>query len=327
MEELLGNPAGARQVFERWMEWEPELQAWHSYINFELRYKELERARMIYERFVLVHPEIKNWIKYARFEEKHSYISSARKIYERAIEFFGEENADEKLLLAFAKFEENQKEHERAKVIYKFALEILPKDRKEEIFKAYSIYEKRHGERSGIEDVIVSKRKFQYELACQENPLNCDNWFDYLRLMESEGDPETIRELYERAISNVPPTKEKRHWRRYIYLWINYAIFEELQMQDIERARAVYTACIELIPHKYFTFSKIWLMFAQFELRQKEMSKCRKILGTALGKCSKDKLFRGYIEIELQLREFDRCRILYEKWLMFNPENCTTWMR
>ena len=40
-------------MFERWMEWEPEEQAWHSYINFELRYKELDRARTIYERYIL----------------------------------------------------------------------------------------------------------------------------------------------------------------------------------------------------------------------------------------------------------------------------------
>lgn len=53
---------------------------------------------------------MKNWIKYARFEEKHHYISSARRIYERAIEFFGEENLDEKLIVAFAKFEEGQRE-------------------------------------------------------------------------------------------------------------------------------------------------------------------------------------------------------------------------
>lgn len=53
MEEKLGNIAGCRQVFERWMEWEPEEQAWHSYINFELRYKEVEKARCIYERYIL----------------------------------------------------------------------------------------------------------------------------------------------------------------------------------------------------------------------------------------------------------------------------------
>lgn len=49
----MGNIAGARQVFERWMEWQPEEQAWHSYINFELRYKEVDRARTIYERYIL----------------------------------------------------------------------------------------------------------------------------------------------------------------------------------------------------------------------------------------------------------------------------------
>ena len=102
--------SGARQVFERWMEWEPEEQAWQSYINFELRYKELDRARAIYERFVIIHPEVKNWIKYAKFEDKHHYISSARNIFERGVEFFGDDNISEKLLIDFAKFEEAQRE-------------------------------------------------------------------------------------------------------------------------------------------------------------------------------------------------------------------------
>jgi crooked neck len=43
--------------------------------------------------------------------------------------------------------------------------------------------------------------------------------------------------------------------------------------------------------------------------------------------CPKDKLFKGYIELEIELREFDRCRILYEKYLEFNPQNCTTWVK
>ena len=38
--------------------------------------------------------------------------------------------------------------------------------------------------------------------------------FDLIRLVENEGDVEVIRETYERAIANVPPSKEKRYWRR-----------------------------------------------------------------------------------------------------------------
>ena len=40
-----------------------------------------------------------------------------------------------------------------------------------------------------------------------------------------------------------------------------------------------------------------------------------------------NKLFRGYIELEIQLREFDRCRTLYQKFLEFGQENCTTWLK
>lgn len=327
MEEMLENVPGARAVFERWMEWQPDEQAWQTYINFELRYKEIDRARQIYEKFVITHPEVKHWIKFARFEENHGFINSARKIFERAVEFYGDDYMEEKLFMAFAKFEENQKEHERARVIYKYALDRIPKEDTKELSKAYIIHEKKYGDRSGIEDVIVSKRKFQYEQEIEQNPLNYDAWYDYIKIIESEENIELIRETYEKAIANVPLSKEKQYWRRYIYLWIKYAIFEELKCEDYDRTRQVYKVCLDVIPHKLFTFAKIWLMFAKFEIRQKNLSASRKILGTSIGKCPKDKLFRGYIDLELQLREFDRCRTLYQKFLEFGPENCITWIK
>ena len=327
MEEMIGNVAGARQVFERWMGWEPEEQAWLSYIKMELRYNEIDRARQIYERFVLVHPEVKNWIRYAKFEEAHGYISNARDVYSRCAEFYGDEEMDEKLFIAFAKFEEGQKEYERARAIYKYALDHLPKDQAKELFKCYTRHEKKYGDRAGIEDVVLNKRKFQYEEELKANPTNYDIWFDYIRMVEENGIEETTREVYEQAIANVPPSQEKKFWRRYIYLWINYAIYEEMVARDTNRSRAVYKACIELVPHKLFTFAKVWIMFAKFEIRQRDLSAARKVLGIALGKCPKPKLYKSYIELELQLREFDRCRKLYEKFLEYNPENCATWMK
>lgn len=38
-----------------------------------------------------------------------------------------------------------------------------------------------------------------------------------------------IREVYERAVAQVPPGREKRLWRRYIFLWLDYALFEEIE--------------------------------------------------------------------------------------------------
>lgn len=53
-----------------------------------------------------------------------------------------------------------------------------------------------------------------------------------------------VREVYERAIAQVPPAQEKRLWRRYIYLWIKYALFEELETK-VRRSASPMTPDIE----------------------------------------------------------------------------------
>ena len=206
-------------------------------------------------------------------------------------------------------------------------MEKLTKEQCPELFKNYSIFEKKFGDRRGIEDVIINKRRFKYETEIKHNPLDYDAWFDLLRLLEADGSLEDVRDTYERAIANIPLVVSKKGWRRYIYLWINYALFEELEAQDMDKTRDVYKACLDIIPHKKFTFGKIWLMFAQFEIRQKNISDARKIMGTSIGKCPKPKLFKGYIDLELQMREFDRCRKIYEKFLEHDMSNCNTWIK
>jgi crooked neck len=69
------------------------------------------------------------------------------------------------------------------------------------------------------------------------------------------------------------------------------------------------------------------LLKAHFEIRHGQLSTARKTLGQAIGMCPKDKLFKGYIELELKLFEFVRCRTLYEKQIDWNPANCTAWIK
>ncbi|KZL81816.1 pre-mrna-splicing factor clf1 [Colletotrichum incanum] len=327
MEEMLGNVPGTRQVFDRWMQWQPDEAAWSAYIKLEKRYGEYDRARDIFRAFTLVHPEPRNWIKWARFEEEFGTSDMVRDVFGTAIEELGDEFVDEKLFIAYARYEAKLKEYERARAIYKYALDRLPRSRSMALHKAYTTFEKQFGDKDGVEDVVLSKRRVFYEAQVKENPKNYDTWFDYTRLEETAGDLDRVRDVYERAVAQVPPAQEKRFWRRYIYLWINYAIFEELQAKDVERARQIYRVCLELIPHKKFTFAKIWLLKAQFEIRQGDLTAARKTLGQAIGMCPKDKLFRGYIELELKLFEFLRCRTLYEKHIEWNPSNCQTWIK
>ncbi|KAH9799186.1 Crooked neck protein [Citrus sinensis] len=317
MEENLGNVAGARQIFERWMHWMPDHEGWLSYIKFKLRYNEVQRARHIFERLVQCHPyNLSAWINFADFEMKMGEVDRARNVYERAVEIFLADDHDEaeQLFVAFAKFEEmgcNCKETDRARCIYKFALDRIPKGRAEDLYRKFLAFEKQYGDREGIEDAIAGKMRLQYEDGVRKNPMNYDTWFDYIRLEERVGNQERVREVYERAIANVPPAEEKRYWQRYIYLWINYALYKEVDAGDLERTRDVYRECLKLIPHKKFSFAKIWLLAAQFEIKQLNLSG----------------IFKKYIEMELCLGNIDPCRKLYEKYLEWSPENCYAWSK
>ena len=107
-------------------------------------------------------------------------------------------------------------------------------------------------------------------------------------------------------------------------VWLQYAAFEEIETNDYDRARDVFKAAIKLIPHRSFTFAKLWLAYAYFEIRQLDVSAARKVLGASIGMCPKPKLFSGYIELEMRLREFDRVRELYKKFLIVSLVSCNS---
>ena len=48
---------------------------------------------------------------------------------------------------------------DRARAIYKYALDHIPKDQAESLYARFVAFEKQHGDREGIEDVVVSKRR------------------------------------------------------------------------------------------------------------------------------------------------------------------------
>jgi crooked neck len=43
-------------------------------------------------------------------------------------------------------------------------------------------------------------------------------------------------------------------------------------------------------------------MFAKFEIRRLDLPAARKIMGAAIGMCPKEALFKGYIELEVEVR-------------------------
>ena len=155
--------------------------------------------------------------------------------------------------------------------------------------------------------------------------MDYDIWFDYTKLEEEYGTESSCREIYERAISNVPLIKEKKYWRRYIYLWINYALYEECICNNIQVTEEIYKNVLDLIPHKEFTFSKIWILATNFYLRQKNLDKTRKLFGISMGMCPKKKIIDAYINIELQLGNNDRVKKIFQSYIQKFPADENVW--
>jgi crooked neck len=241
------------------------------------------------------------------------------------VETLGEDFMSEKIFIEYARFECRLKEYERARAIYKFALDRMPRSQSQILHKSYTTFEKQFGDQEGVEDVVLAKRRVQYEDELKQNPKNYDTWIDLARLEETGGDADRVRDAYERAIAQIPPSNEKRHWRRYLYLWLFYAAYEELTTRDFERVAAIYQAAIKLIPHKKWTSAKIWLNYARFQIRQLQLQQARKTLGQAIGMGKKNKLYKEYIALEIKLFEFDRARRLYEGYVVWDPSNAEAW--
>lgn len=186
--------------------------------------------------------------------------------------------------------------------------------------------------------------------------------------------------MYERAVAQVPPGGEKRLWRRYIFLWLFYAAFEEVEtkvgfarfspcqckagrVKELTRPWIAYRTTLErekssrppssssliapspsprsvscsnfLHPQsrssssslRLLSLSQLWVQYAYFELRQKDVQAAKKLLGAAIGLCPKEKLFKAYIELRTKLYEFDDVRTLYMKYLEFDPSNTAAWVK
>eukprot|EP00921_Rhytidocystis_pertsovi_P025197 GHVQ01040666.1.p1 GENE.GHVQ01040666.1~~GHVQ01040666.1.p1 ORF type:complete len:676 (-),score=93.27 GHVQ01040666.1:347-2374(-) len=326
MEELLGNYAGARSIFERWMEWLPDDKAWMLYIKYEERCGELPRARAVFEQYLSHCPSQLSFLRFAKFEERHRNFNRARAGYEKAIEVLPMDSLDEQFFIKFAEFEARHKQNERSKVVYQQALARLPKGKSDMLYTKYVAFQKQHGAREDIEDTVMTKRRFFYEDEVKDSPLNYDVWFDYIKLEEAVGRIDAIRDLYERSVANVPPTtQDKRYWKRYIYLWINYALFEEVVADNIARCREVYEMALSIIPKKLFTFAKLYILYSEFEVRQLQMDRARKILGRAIAECGKAKIFTSYASLEVRLGNLDRCRTIYAKQIEMTPRSAKAW--
>lgn len=360
-EESLGNYDMVRVIFERWLTWYPQQGAWDSFIGFEKRYEEFDNVRLLYSRYVeRFNYSGEVWMKWIQFETRQG-DNYERSVFESAVDSMvvawkerlgGDPALEDKedgffaeIIDKWTRWEVSVDETDRARAIFSKLLEIIGE--KEEssnssganlIRQLYTEFEKTYGDENSIEDSIYAKRLVRYRIELESDPSDFDSWWAYLKLTEKVkgGNKEEMCKIFEEAIANVPSDLQKSiRWKRYIYLWIHYALFVEFNPQepDVERARTIWNRCAKIVPNNRFVFGKVWIMFAEFEIRNGgtggEISSARKVLGRSIGVCSsigkpKNKIFRFYIGLEKKLGDWERCRKIYEKWLEIDMKATST---
>eukprot|EP01035_Chromulina_nebulosa_P020731 gene20731-26879_t len=145
-----------------------------------------------------------------------------------------------------------------------------------------------------------------FERAIEVDYRNHVIWLKYAEMEMKNKFINHARNLWERAITLLP---------RVDVFWFKYTYMEEM-IGAINEARAVFERWMKWEPIDHS---------AKFEIRQKDLQSARKILGKGIGLCAKENIFKGYIEIELQLGEMDRCRSIYIKYIEKMPYNCMAW--
>lgn len=338
LEESLENWDIVRSLYNKWCSLEPDRGVWISYIESEKRQRNWHNVRQIYEKFVLVYPEAQTWLAWVDFESTYGTTESVRNIYSVAIDttlsyeqVVNDNDADKDdiilLVLKFAEWEITQQEFKRAKEIYNIALKKWPNSK--ELITSQSQFERNFGSSSDIENSIVKKRRISYENELKTDPQNVYKWMLYLDLIAEFFPSDTIDVFENATVMALPKQKLSKdsEWRRYIFLWIRYFAYVELQTNGIDKCDELFKKCLNtIIPHHKFTFSDIWIMYAEFSIRQNDMSKARKILGRSIGLCPTDEVFTFYIELETKLRDFDRVRKIYEKYLEYDASRPRLWV-
>ena len=136
---------------------------------------------------------------------------------------------------------------------------------------------------------------------------------------------EAVEQTFQAIFEHPPELPEKRYWKKFIYLNLAYASYLEVDCDEPEKAHQVTTTLNNLLMEKKISSKKTWLFGFRQLIRAKQVREARMWLGKALGLAPHEKIFKAYIEFEMQLGNFDRCEQIFKKWLQTFPEESEPW--
>ncbi|GFY84958.1 crooked neck protein, putative [Actinidia rufa] len=262
------------------------------------------------------------WVNYARWEESHADFASARSVWERALVAH---RFNHTLYLKYAEFEMKNKFVNRSRNIWDRAIEVFP--RIDQVWYKYIHMEQMLRNFAGARQIFERWMEWEPDLEGWLSYVRA--WIRYAKFEMKSGEIAKARSCYERAVENLAEDEAGEE------IFLAFAEFEEL-CKETERARFIYRFALDRVPKncaeyvygKFITLENVILAKKGLEYEDElNLEGARRILGNAIGRAPKSKIFKEYIQLEMDFGNTGRCRKLYEKYLEWSPQNCYAWMK
>ncbi|TBU07254.1 hypothetical protein CWI36_0301p0010 [Hamiltosporidium magnivora] len=334
-----------RRIFKMWINKITNENNYHYYIEFEIKANKIDKARELFEELIMKCKTINNFLKYAQFEIKQKEFKAAEYIFNRILTDFKEKEITAAFYIKFSDFFINLNKKERAVDILKkgnnhlrYSAELIDKTLETTYFEIDNL------------DNLLLKRKFAILIQnslekifyCKYNEIEIHKYFyigsfnlkEMLKNCNEEEEKEISCKIYtnlEKLFYNFDFNKfmsskfEQIHIYSLIDLFLDIAnIFEKYE--DLKKLEFIYENVICFIIKLGINYSKVFVEYAKYFERANKISESRKIYGKAIGLLPTSEVFENYLEMEKKLKEDDRVRKIYEKYLENDLENGLVWL-
>lgn len=166
---------------------------------------------------------------------------------------------------------------------------------------------------ASLEELIENNGLLLNRVALRQNPHNVREWQRRAQLYDQIENSETAKdETYVEAIKTVDPKQALGHYEE---LWIDWATFHAVELEDKSRAREIFEQAVQAKYAKYEDLARVWCCYIEFDLRSSSPESALKLAKRATALVKNLKLWSLYVDLEENFGSFESAKAVYGRIL------------
>ncbi|KAF7684129.1 Pre-mRNA-splicing factor clf1 [Astathelohania contejeani] len=308
--------SNVERIYEKWMKNGNSL-AYNYYIRFNIERKNFDKCRILYDELLNKYKKIDDLISYCRFEEKYGIRETKNdkieSLYNMAV---SDVNSNDSFSCHLPKYEITptfvkeyfdflirRKHYELAEQILNMGIQKFKMNKKIVICKR-------------IYDKIKPKNKYK-------NPKNIYDFYAWAEIINLNPGEDIYAYVFE-LIGDGMSIEDSEIYKNYVIFNVGYAMELECK-KDYTRAEEkykniLYNLEIKIQKSEKFKIGLPWIEYSKFLIRRMRLKDARLNYGRSIAISPLSEIYKNYIEMEYSLKEYDRCRKIYSKYINIGSE-------